>query len=53
MQTQPEESQAVIAKLTPFLPEHDAAETPKSGKDKSAKTIDETIKARRDLSKLK
>ena len=53
LQTQPEESQAVIAKLSPFLPERNAEEIPKSGKDNSAKTIDETIKPRRDLSKLK
>ena len=43
----------MIAKLSPFLPERDAEEIPKSGKDKLAKTIDETIKPRRDLSKLK
>ncbi len=53
MQTQPGKSQAVIAKLRPFLPERDAEEIPKSGKDKSVKTIDETLKPRRDLSKLK
>jgi arylsulfatase A-like enzyme len=53
LQTQPEESKALIAKLRPFLPERDAEEIPKSGKDKSVKTIDETIKPRRDLTTLK
>ena len=48
-----EESQAVIAELRRFLPQSDAQEIPKSGKDKSANTIDETIKPRCDLSKLK
>ena len=53
MQTHPEEFHAVIAKLRPFLPQSDAKEIPKSAKDKSVKTIDETIKPRRDLSKLR
>jgi arylsulfatase A-like enzyme len=52
LQTQPDEAQVVIAKLRRFLPRNDAEEIPKSGKDKSAKTIDETIKPRRELSKL-
>jgi arylsulfatase A-like enzyme len=53
MQTHPGESQAVIAKLTPFLPRNDAKEIPKSTKKKSIKTLDMTIKPRRDSSKLK
>jgi len=53
IQTHPEKSQAVIAKLKPFLPTYDADEIPKSEKGKSVNTIDETIKPRRDLSKLK
>jgi arylsulfatase A-like enzyme len=52
LQTQPEECQAAIAKLTPFLPQSDAEEIPKSTKNKSVKTMDKTIKPRRDLSKL-
>ena len=53
MQTHPGESQAAIAKLTPFLPQSDANEIPKSTKNKSIKTLDMTIKPRRDSSKLK
>ena len=50
--TQPEKAQVVIANLKPFLPTFNANEIPKSTKNKSLKTIDKTIKARRDLSTL-
>ena len=53
VQAHPDKAQAVIAKLRPFLPKRNAAEVPKSKKDKSIKTMDETIKPRRDLSKLR
>jgi len=53
VQSNPEQAQAVIAALKPCLPQNDADEVPKSAKSKSMKKIDETIKPRRDLSKLK
>jgi hypothetical protein len=49
----PETAQAAIEKLKPFLPKQDADEIPKSQKDKSVKNLDETIRPRRVLSKLK
>ena len=53
IQSQPEKAQAVIARLTPFLPKLNADEIPKSKKTQSVKTLDETVKPRRDVSRLK
>lgn len=53
VQSNPEKAKAVIAKLKPRLPKSNADEIPKSSKSKSIKKMDETIKPRRDLTKLK
>ncbi|VGO14845.1 Choline-sulfatase [Pontiella desulfatans] len=53
VQSNPEKAKAVIAKLKPYLPKHDANEIPKSTQNKSIKQMDVTIKPRRDLMKLK
>ena len=53
IRSNPERSKTVIEKLSSFLPESDAVEISKTEKNKSVKNLDETIKARRDLSKLK
>jgi hypothetical protein len=53
IQTHPEKAKTVIASLKPYLPKSDAVEVPKSEKSKSAKEMDETIKARRNLTVLR
>jgi arylsulfatase A-like enzyme len=53
IQTHPEKAREVIKQLKPYLPNKNADEMVKDMTDKSITELDETIKSRRDVSKLK